>query len=66
MVEGGAGQGEVLRGLQVGAGSDEGVVAGAPVTQCDAEGICGHDFESSWLPRGTGRRAVNAEPVLTV
>src|SRR5271156_2397829 len=46
MVEGRAGQGEVLRGLQVGAGPDEGVVAGAPAAQCDAKGICGHDSGS--------------------
>ncbi|MGD0062782.1 MAG: hypothetical protein ABSB76_05000 [Streptosporangiaceae bacterium] len=49
MVEGGAGQGEVLRGLQAGAGPDKGVVAGAPVAQCDAKGVCGHDFGSFFL-----------------
>jgi hypothetical protein len=49
VVEGGAGQGEVLWGLQVGAGPDESVVAGAPVAQCDAKGICGHDFGSFYL-----------------
>jgi hypothetical protein len=46
VVEGGAGQGEVLRGLQVTAGPDEGVVAGAPVAQCNAEEVSGHDFDS--------------------
>ena len=49
VVEGGAGQGEVLRGLQAGAGPDEGVVAGAPVPQCDAKGVRGHDSVSFYL-----------------
>jgi hypothetical protein len=44
VVEGGAGQGEILRGLQAGAAPDEGVVAGAPVAQRDTERICGHDL----------------------
>jgi hypothetical protein len=49
VVESGAGEGEVLRALQVRAGPDEGVVTGAPVAQYDAEGICGHDFVSFYF-----------------
>ena len=39
VVEGGAGQREVLWGLQVGASPDQGVVAGAALAQCDAKGV---------------------------
>jgi hypothetical protein len=34
------------RSLPVGAGPDEGVVAGAPAAQRDAEEICGQGFGS--------------------
>ena len=45
MVEGGAGEGEVLGCLQVGAGPDEGVVSGASIAERAAEGV-GHGFGS--------------------
>src|ERR1700733_4204343 len=58
VVEGGAGQGEVLRGLEVGAGPDEGVLAGVPAAQCDPKRVCGHDSDSfylwAWLLRAWG------------
>src|ERR1700728_2705432 len=58
VVEGGAGQSEVLRGLQVGAGPDEGVLAGVPAAQRDPKGACGHDSDSFclrvWLLRVWG------------
>jgi hypothetical protein len=38
-------------------------VAGTPVAQGDAQGVCGHDSDSLYLH---GRCAVSAEPALTV
>src|ERR1700685_2635709 len=58
VVEGGAGQGEVLRGLQVRASPDQGVVAGAPVAQYDAKRVCGHDTGSFY--RSMTTRATSA------
>ena len=53
MVEGGAGEGEALGCLQVGAGPDEGVVAGAAIAEGAAEGV-GHGFGSFFLSLAGG------------
>jgi hypothetical protein len=45
VVEGGAGEGEVLGCLQVGSGPDEGVVSGAAIAERAAEWV-GHGFGS--------------------
>jgi len=53
VVEGGAGEGEVLGCLHVGAGPDEGVVSGVSIAERAAEGV-GHGFGSfQELARGS-------------
>jgi hypothetical protein len=58
VVEGGAGEGEVLGYLQVGQCPDERVVSGVSVAQREADGVCGHGPVSFSLCLADGEAAV--------